>query len=117
MRSTRQRVLVINSGSVFDNSLLQLLELASDLEVVEVVGGDDVGLIAAVAHFQPGTIVVNDSEQVDAGHVWQVLKDSQPADRLRMLVIRMSDNTIEQYDIKQVIASESADLVALIRST
>jgi hypothetical protein len=117
MRSTRQRVLVINSGSVFDNSMLQLLDQASDLEVAEVAGGDDVGLIAAVAQFQPDTIVVNDSEQVEARHVWQVLKDSQPAHRLRVLVIRMSDNTIEQYDIRQVIASESADLVTLIRST
>jgi DNA-binding NarL/FixJ family response regulator len=114
--SARQRVLVVNTGSVFDTSVAQLLELASDLEVAEIELNDDGRFLEAVADFEPGTIVVNDSEQADAAHLLQLLKDHQPAYRLRVLVIRMSDNTIEQYEFRQVVATDSADLAALIRS-
>jgi hypothetical protein len=114
-RRPLQRVLVINSGSVFDTSLLQLLEMASDLEIVEITLDDDVEFLAAVTDFAPGTIVVNDSDQADATHLLQLLRDYQATHRLRVLVIRMDDNTIEQYEFKQVVAMESADLVALIR--
>jgi hypothetical protein len=114
-RRPLQRVLVINSGSVFDTSMLQLLEMASDLEIVEMTLDDEAEFLAAVANFAPGTIVVNDSEHAYATHLLQLLRDFQPAHRLRVLVIRMDDNTIEQYEIKQVVAMESADLVALIR--
>jgi hypothetical protein len=116
IRRPLQRVLVINSGSVFDTSMLQLLEMASDLEVVETTLNDDAGFLEAVADFAPGTIVVNDSDQADATHLLQLLRDYQGTHRLRVLVIRMDDNTIEQYEFKQVLAVESADLVALIRS-
>jgi DNA-binding NarL/FixJ family response regulator len=114
--SARQHVLVISSGSVFDTSLVQLLDLASDLDVVEMACDDDVKFLEAVADVKPGTIVVNDSDQADAAHLLQLLKDHRPAHRLRVLVIRMDDNTIEQYEFKHVVATESADLVALIRS-
>jgi hypothetical protein len=115
MHRPRQRVLVINSGSVFDTSMVQLREMASDLEVVETTLDNDVEFLAAVTDFAPGTIVVNDSDQADANHLLQLLRDYQTTQRLRVLVIRMDDNTIEQYEFKQVVAMESADLVALIR--
>ena len=116
MPISRQRVLVINSGSVFDTSMLQLLEQASDLEVAEVAVDNDVGFLAAVAIFKPSTVIVNDSEQADAAHILQLLKQLQLPERLRVLVIRMDENTIDQYEIKQVAVTESADLAALIRS-
>jgi hypothetical protein len=115
MRHPRQRVLVINNGSVFDTSMLQLLAMASELEVSETTLADEAEFLAAVIGFAPGTIVINDSERADSGRLLQLLKDCQPGHRLRVLVIRMDDNTIEQYEIKQVVAMESADLVALIR--
>jgi chemotaxis response regulator CheB len=115
MHFLRQRVLVINSGSVFDTSMVQLLELARDLDVLTVDFNGADGFLAEVARLKPSVIVVNETDRVDAARILEVLRNSPPRERLRVIVIRMKDNTLEQYEIKQVIATESADLVALIR--
>lgn len=116
MTHSRQRVLVIHNGSVFDASLMELLVTASDLEVADITLDGGINFLDRVYDWQPDIIVVNDSEQATAALLLQRLREHQPAHRLRVLVIRMDDNTIEQYEFKQVVATDSADLVALIRS-
>ncbi len=116
MHRTRHRVLVVNSGSVFDSSMLQLLMQASDLEVAEVVYHESNAFLSDVIAFKPDVIIVNDSEQANAAHILEVLKVLRPLNRLRVIVIRMQDNTLEQHEIRQIVATESADLVALIRN-
>lgn len=116
MYRIRQRVLVVNSGSVFDSSMLQLLTQASDLEVAEVVYHEANAFLSDVIAFKPDVIIVNDSDQANAAHLLEVLRASRPLNRLRVIVIRTKDNTLEQHEVRQIVATESADLVALIRN-
>ncbi len=116
MRSVPQRVMVINSGSVFDSSMVHLLMQARDLEVIEVTYREPVSFLSTVTYFKPHVIVVNDSDQTNAAHILEVLRASRPINRLRVIVIRIQDNTLEQHEIRQVVATDSADLVALIRN-
>lgn len=110
-----QRVLVLNSGSVFETGLLELLGQADDLIVADGQFDDEAAFLTAVADFKPNVVVCH-TLSVDVVHVLHWLAGWPTPDRLRLLVIRMTDNTIAQYEITQVIATESADLVALVRS-
>lgn len=116
MRPAPRRVLIINTGSVFDTSLFELLKAATDLEVIQVPDREETGLRLAVAHYRPHTIIINDSEEDGAIPQLKVLTDLPFIQRLRIVVVRLTDNAIVQYDIRQIVATESADLVALIRS-
>jgi CMP-2-keto-3-deoxyoctulosonic acid synthetase len=114
MYSLRQRVLVINSGSIFDISLLVLLKSIADLDVMDVSDQDEAALIDAIVQFTPHTVVMNDSEEGGAIRLLKIFSDLQIVQHLRVIVVQIADNVIQHYEIKQVIATESADLVALI---
>jgi hypothetical protein len=115
-QTMRQPVLIINSGSIFDTSLLQLLKSATDLEVLDVSDRDEAALKRAIVQFAPRTVVINDSEEGGALRLLKLFSTFQFVQRLRVIVVQIADNVIQHYEIKQVIATESADLVALIRN-
>lgn len=112
----RQPVLIINSGSIFDGSLLQLLKSAADLDVYDVSDRDEAALKRAIVQFAPRTVIINDSETGAALRLLELFSTFQFARRVRVIVVQIADNIIQHYEIKQVIATESADLVALIRN-
>jgi hypothetical protein len=112
----RQPVLIINSGSIFDSSLLQLLKSAADLEVLDVSDRDEAALKRAIVQFAPRTVIINDREAGAALRLLELFSTFQFARRMRVIVVQIADNIIQHYEIKQVIATESADLVALIRN-
>ncbi len=116
MYSLRQRVLVINSGSIFDTSLLILLKSIADLDVTEVSDRDEGALIDALLQFTPHTVVMNNSEADGAIRLLKLFSDLQIVRHLRVIVVQINDNVIQHYEIKQITATESADLMALIRS-
>jgi hypothetical protein len=115
-QTMRQPVLIINSGSIFDSSLLQLLKSAADLDVLDVSDRDEAALKRAIVQFAPRTVIINDSEADAPLRLLKLFSTFQFARRLRVIVVQIADNVIQHYEIKQVIATESADLVALIRN-
>lgn len=115
MPSERQRVMVINSGSVFDTSLLQLVQTAV-LDVAVVSGHDEFVLTQALIQYQPQIVIMNDSENGLVSRLLKMFGELQSVRRLRIIVVQIADNVILQYDLKSVIATESAALLALIGS-
>lgn len=113
MPSERQRVMVINSGSVFDTSLLQLVQTAA-LDVAVVSGRDDRALTQALIQHLPQVVIMNDSENGLVSRLLKLFGELQSVRRLRLIVVQIADNVILQYDLKSIIATESADLLALI---
>lgn len=111
----RQRIMVVNSGSVFDSSLLQLVRTAG-LEVVAVSGHDDLALTQALIQHLPQIVIMNDSENGLVSRLLQLFGELQSVQRLRIIVVQIADNVILQYDLRSIIATESADLLALIGS-
>lgn len=104
---------MINRGSIFDSSLLELLR-STALDVLDVNDRDEAALIQTVVRFKPQIVIMNDSEESGAIRLLKLFSDLQLIQHLRVIVVQIADNVIQQYEIKQVVATDSADLVALI---
>ena len=107
------RVMMINRGSIFDSSLLELLR-STVPDVLDVNDRDESALIQAVVRFKPQIVIMNDSDEGGAIRLLKLFSDLQLIQHLRVIVVQIADNVIQHYEIKQVVATESADLVALI---
>jgi hypothetical protein len=111
-----QRVLLLGNGSMFDDSLRQLLGHETDLDVTDMAYTDDTTLQMTIAHLCPHVIIVNDNGPVDLARIFQMLANLVFHTALRIVVVRVDDNTIDIYDKKHIVARASDDLLNVIRS-
>jgi hypothetical protein len=110
-----QRVLIVAGGSLLEEGVGSLLKQELDLHVSDVVYRDDSTFLQDVADARPDTILLNAEGPLDSRRILELLANVPTLAALRVIVVRPDDNTIDIYERQRIIATRSADLLALIR--
>ena len=119
-KSTRKirrklRVVVLDSGLLFNEGLASLLRHEPDLRVSRVAYDCD-GLFARkVGRARPDVIVLTEVSPIDTIRVFRLLKDMPSLADLRVIIVRSDDNTVEIYKRHSVSVVHHDNLLALIR--
>jgi len=108
---SEQRVLLIKSGSLLDEGVESLLKDEVDLEVADATASDEATLLEDIARVHPDVILLNEVDPLQATRILELLKS---APTVRVIVTRLSSNTVDVYDKQEVNLTESADLVSLL---
>ena len=109
------RVLVVESGSLLDEGVESLLIRETDMQVSGISYADDATFLQDVTHARPDVILLNEDGPLDSARIFELLRDLPGLASLRVIIVRPDDNAIDLYERKQVIATQSDDLLALIR--
>ncbi len=90
-----------------------MLSREMDLNVTSIsYDGDDI-VIHHIERYQPSVVVIDESLMLNnSGNLFNRLLDYP---RLRVLVLGVKDNRINIYDRKEILVSQSADLISAIR--
>ena len=114
-KKTLSRVLVIENGSLFDDAVTSLLKQNGEIQVLTTDFKDSTTLFQEISHLSPQAILVNGGGAWEAAQFCE-LADARPAlARLRVIVIHPDDNVIEVYERQRIVASQTNDLIAIIK--
>ena len=108
------RVLLFDTGTLLGAGLTEILMQDGALQVECVGYVDMAGLLRTLEDRQPDVIVLTEESPIDIARLLDLLEVLHTRDKLRVIVTRADDNTIGQYDVRQVTLTEGADLLTLI---
>ena len=110
-----QNVLVIESASLLDQGVESLLKCEADLQVSGVAYADESTFLQDITELRPDVILLNEAGPLDSARILDLLQNLPTLAALRVIIVRPDDNRIDVYEKKQVLATHSDDLIALIR--
>jgi DNA-binding NarL/FixJ family response regulator len=108
-------VLVIGSGTLFDEGLRGLLARQDGVRVSGTIHTDTPALLHQISHTQPDTIVISQIESASLSHVCEWLQKSPAPGALRVIVVRADDNAIDVYEKRTVVAAQHDDFITIVR--
>lgn len=112
----RRRVLVVRSGSAFDDGIYRLLCQEASLQVDGYTYQDETKLLARLAQGdQPDVIVLSTSKTAGRAHLAPGLLSQLAGQAVQIILISLEDSSMEAYSRRRLTARKSDDLVALIR--
>ena len=116
MESTQNasRVLVVETGSVLDEAIINLVMGESGLQVVTQPCNDPAAFLKEVSNVLPDVIVVSEAGEVGWTRISEILHGISPEEPLRLIVVRLDDNILEVYDKQCLKATHNDDLISLI---
>ncbi len=121
-----QRVLIFGE-SVFEEGVANLLSDGADLQVSSAKYTDDLEFLDEIAKKQPDVIMFNESTPQNTNHILKLLFSIPALAGLRVIVIRLSDNLVDVYEMpkqaaekndyerQQVNVTNRDELVAVVR--
>jgi hypothetical protein len=104
------RVVMLDGGTVFGAGLVSMLAEDEALEVERIAYVDMSTLLRALEDRRPDVIVLTEESPLDATRLLDLLSVIHPEERLRIIQIHHDDNTIDLYDKRQVMISQSQDV-------
>ena len=110
-----RRVLIVQSGSVLDEGVENLLMREADLEVSGRNYADEAAFVQDVVRTQPDAVVLNEAGPLNLARIMELLNDCPTLETVRVVIVRLDDNTIDVFERQRVIATQVGDLVRLIR--
>jgi DNA-binding NarL/FixJ family response regulator len=114
-KKTLSRVLVIESGSLFDDAVTSLLKQNGEIQVLTTDFKDNTTLFQEISQLSPEAILMNGDGAWEAARFCE-MADALPAlARLRVIVVHPDDNVIEVYERQRILASQTNDLIAIIK--
>jgi hypothetical protein len=109
------RVLIPQSGSLFDEGLKSLIRRDDGLQILTATAGDAATFFAEVTRLSPEVILLNGASDLEQIPFSEMLNILPAATNLRLIVVRSDDNVIDVYEKRRVQAVNSSDLLAVIR--
>lgn len=117
LATSSQRILVVDNRSIFGAGVEQLLSNTNTqqhLQIAGIVPQDELELIREVWRYSPDVIILSNQSQVtNPIKLISLLKDYQ---RFRLIVVSETDNTIEVYEKRHIVAKQQTDLLAVVQS-
>jgi DNA-binding NarL/FixJ family response regulator len=110
-RQAIRRVLIVQSGSLFDEGLESMLTQQTDFQVIGVHYSDDARFLLTMQREHPDVILLFEDSPLEARRVFDLLE----AAPLRVITVRSGGNCLEMYERQAITAAQSQDLFALIR--
>jgi DNA-binding NarL/FixJ family response regulator len=114
-KSPSRRVLIVASGSLFDEGIKSLLRRERDLEVTSVSYTDDSAFSQEVLLKQPEVVILFEGGSLGVSRVFELIKEIPHLVAMRVITILSDSSTIEMYEKQQIPASKTDTLLALIR--
>jgi hypothetical protein len=109
-----KRILVYASDKVIGSSLMQLLSVETDFEVIGTSYINKNGLIHTIRKFSPDFLIYPPStdheDKMLLGNIIANFPD------LKIITINLLNNHIRTYTNKDILLSQSSDLAKIIRS-
>jgi DNA-binding NarL/FixJ family response regulator len=112
----RRRVLIVEGGSLLEESLQALLSREPDLQVMVASFADETAFLRDVAATRPDVILMSESGPLTSERMVELLKRVPALTWLRVIAVRPQDNTINVYEHQRVVINEVGDLLNLVRS-
>jgi hypothetical protein len=106
---------MIEGDSILDEAVATLLRRESDVQVSDVAYADDTTFLQDISRIRPDVILLNADGPLDSVRILDLLKDLPSLASLRVIVVRPEDNLIDMVEMKRVVATQSDDLLGLIR--
>ena len=111
-----QHVLVVENGSLLDEGVERLLSHETDFLVSGITYADETAFLQDVSDKRPDVILLNEAGPLDSVQIFELLKNLPTIATLRVIIVRPDDNAIDVYDRQRVIATQSRDLIGLVRN-
>lgn len=115
MEKPASRILIVGSGTLFDEGLSRLLALKSPLEVFSITYTDDEAFLESFARYQPETIVLFEGGPLSISRVFDLLRDIPNPVNWQVITVLADTNTVDVFKKQQVVARGSDDLLTLIQ--
>ena len=106
-----RRVLIVQSGSLFDEGLESMLTQQSDFQVIGVHYSDDTRFLLTMQSERPDVILLFEDGPLEARRVFDLFQDAP----LRVITVRSDGDSLEMYERQAITTTQSQDLFALIR--
>jgi DNA-binding NarL/FixJ family response regulator len=110
----KHRVLIVDTGSLVEAGVDSLLRRENDLHVSRCPYIGESALVRSVVQIQPDVMIMNESGEITAERVVELLADQLTA--LRLIVVQTRDNAVAVYGYRRAFVTEISDLLGLIRS-
>ena len=110
------RVLVFDGGTLLGDGLASILAGDAALHVDSIVYVDMATLLNTLQERRPDVIILTEESPLDAIRLLDLVEVMHTTERLRIMLIRYGDNTIDLYDKRQVMISQGYDVIDLIHS-
>ena len=108
-------VVLIESGSVLDEGIKSLLAREPGLEV-SAISYSNRNVLLSSLEAAPDTILLNESTRTESMRTSEILRELEPEENLRVIVVRLEDNVLEVYDKQCLKLTNNNDLIALLQS-
>ena len=110
-----RRVLIFGE-SIFEEGIARLLESGAGLQVLGARYTDDFAFLNEIAQKQPDVIMLNESTPQNTAQILKLLFSIPSLASLRVVVIRLSNNMIDVYEMpKRFAVTKQDELVAIVR--
>jgi hypothetical protein len=108
------RVVMFDGGTLLGAGLVSMLTEDEALQVESIAYVDMTTLLRALEDRRPDVIVLTEESPLDATRLLDLLSVIRTNDWLRIIQIHHDDNTIDLYDKRQVMISQSQEVFKLI---
>lgn len=110
-----QRVLIVETRSLLTAGIKTLLSQEPGLHVIAVAPESEVTLLNEIRRIQPDLIVLDEGSQMT--ELIKLLTHLEDSPEIRVVVLRADNSLARVYHKKQVIVTQLADLVTVIRQS
>jgi DNA-binding NarL/FixJ family response regulator len=107
-----KKVTVILSEFLIGKGVESLLSREMELSVTSILYDGDDGVIDHIERYQPSVVIMDES--LLNGSSRNLFNQLLLYPKLRVLVLSVQDNRINIYDRKEILVSQSADLISAI---
>jgi len=108
-------VLLIESDSLLDHGIESVLLRQPDVRLSSVSYTGDPAFLRDLVRIRPDMILLNEAGPVNAARLFDLLANVPDLATLRVIVVRPDGNTIDLYEKRSIVATQSSDLLSLIQ--
>jgi DNA-binding NarL/FixJ family response regulator len=111
-----RRILIVGNGAMLEQGVENLLTQEPNVHVWTVNHENEGAFIQDVLGARPDVILFHETDELDSGRIFDLLKFIPIVDSLRVIILRSSSAAIDLYDRRRVNAANSRDLLSLVLS-
>lgn len=114
LNSEARRVLIVGTGSIFEQGVESLLTREANVQVSEIVHTHEDAFIQDVLRVQPDVIVFHEIGSFNSDRIFELLKALPEMDTLRVIILRSANAAIDLYEKRTLTAAQAQDFVNLV---
>jgi DNA-binding NarL/FixJ family response regulator len=110
-----QKIMIVESGSLLEDGVKNILRQEKDFNISGLAYHDDAAFLSGLVEVQPDIILLNEDGPISSAHVFELLIDWSFLVSVRIIAIHLEHNRIDLYERRSIFATQIGDLMGLIR--